>query len=286
MRTVSEAWVANFTEDASVPGRLAVLMDALNADATRNRQWVFDNATAANVVDATLTSSYDPSGATLPIETCTLQVENSVNDADEAPETHYDFSDIVNKTALAKPCTLDFSLGLAYDDGTVETLTITRQQLTDAEVSTDGQYVTFTTESFTKRLDKDIFYGGRYDAAGIPASTLFAEVLDDALFPVEGDWRYKVGTAVTSTVTPLWSRADAGVLQYLVGTSVVSDTVQLKTPDAFDYYHIDPALDTVRVYAPIPPVTHREALAMLAAYCGAYLTYRDDGSLDVLKIGA
>jgi glucose-6-phosphate isomerase/transaldolase/glucose-6-phosphate isomerase len=37
---------------------------------------------------------------------------------------------------------------------------------------------------------------------------------------------------------------------------------------------------------PMRPENLREALAMLAAYCGAYLTYRDDGSLDVLKIGA
>jgi hypothetical protein len=49
----------------------------------------------------------------------------------------------------------------------------------------------------------------------------------------------------------------------------------------FDYYTIDPALDDILVYIPIPVCTHREALVMLANYTGAYLIHRSDGTLAV-----
>jgi hypothetical protein len=261
MRTVTSKWTTNFTQDISASGLLVATLKALLADSTVDRTWTFDNATAGNVVEATVISTCDLSGATLPLESAILKVQNKTNDADASAAVNYDFTD-THKAELARPCVLNLSLGLTYDDATTEVLTITGQQLKTAEVSDDDAHVTFETESFTAHLDTSIFYGGRYDPAGIPAATLFAEVLADALFPVDGDWQYTLGDAncKTSTTRPLWAR-----------------------DDAFVYYHIDSAL-TQLVYLPIPPVSHREALAMLAAYSGALLKYRDDGSLDVIKV--
>lgn len=173
----------------------------------------------------------------------------------------YDFTDPNTKLALQNPGIIGVELGYFYGD-TFDSIPITRQAFTEAKLSDDDLYMTFSGESFITRLDKSNFYGGRYDASGIPASTLFAEILDDIEFPDEGQWAYRLGEAdckVSAAGTkPLWTRA------------------------GYDYYHIDSAFDSIMVDIPIPPVSHREALTMLAVYCGAYVLHRSDGSLDIV----
>ncbi|MBW2595131.1 MAG: hypothetical protein JRC93_04015 [Deltaproteobacteria bacterium] len=172
----------------------------------------------------------------------------------------YDFTNPYMKLELQKSGFIDAGLGYFYSAGDFDNIPITRQKFTESKISKDDKYLTVQGESFTTWLDTNIFYGGRYDGGGIAASTLFAEVLDDVDFPAEGDWGYVIG--------------DAGC--------VASDTTLIWERTGYDYYHIDSAFDTVMVDIPIPPVTHRKALTMLAAYCGAHLLHRSDGSLDIV----
>lgn len=184
--------------------------------------------------------------------------------ADEEPLS-YDFTDPDVKLALTNPGIIGVELGFIYSSGTYESVEITRQAFKEVKVSDDDLYVTFEGESFVTRLDKALFYGGRYDVSGIAASTLFAEVLEDVEFPDEGGWAYRLGDAncKVSNTQPLWQRT------------------------GYAYYHIDAAFDSILVNLPIPVVSHREALTMLAAYTGAYLKHRSDGSLDVVpSLGA
>lgn len=171
----------------------------------------------------------------------------------------YDFTDPVVKQALADPGIISINLGTIYADESFEEIPITRQFFTKSTISDDDLSTTFEGESFITRLDQTPFYGGRYDPAGIPASTLFAEIIEDVEFPEEGEWNYRLEdpNCRVSNTQPLWTRS------------------------GYEYYRIDPALDSIRVFIPIPVVSHREALTMLAAYCGAYLIHRSDGALDI-----
>lgn len=177
----------------------------------------------------------------------------------ESPDGPYSFTDPVVKRALNDPGIVSITLGTEYASGSVETVPITKQYYSQGVLSNDDLYVTFEGESFIGKLDTALFYGGRYEEGGIPASTLFAEVLSEIPFPPEGQWGYVLGDeeCKTSTTRPLW------------------------LTDGYEYYHIDPALDEVMVHIPIPVVTHREALTMLASYCGAYMLHASDGSLHI-----
>jgi hypothetical protein len=255
----SASWETNQASDVSAPSVLVGTVETHQmVDTTPvTNDWLADNLTAKNAITAQITSEFDYSRATLPFESCEVVVENAVYDGE--PATGYDFvrPDIVEK--LDAPGVISLSLGYRYDDGVIETVPMTQQILQPMTVSDDDLYATFKGLSFTSVMDPDIFYGGRYDPAGIPASTLFEEILTSARFPVRGHWNYILG-------------AD---------TCLVSDSLVLWDTDGHAYYTIDPAFDSVLVYIPIPPVSHREALTQLAAYVGAYLIHRDDGSLSV-----
>lgn len=216
---------------------------------------VGDSATADAVVQviAGLPFGVSPEGDTATVD-ATVKTTGGVDVIDE-----YEFTNPVVKQALADPGIISINLGTVYSAESYEEIPITRQFFTKSTISDDDLSVVFEGESFITRLDQFPFYGGRYDPAGIPASTLFAEIIEDVEFPDEGEWTYRLGDPAckVSNTQPLWSRS------------------------GYEYYRIDPALDSVLVFVPIPVVSHREALTMLAAYCGAYLIHRSDGSLDV-----
>lgn len=263
MRNTSTTWETNQLEDVSVPSLLVGTLEArkLNVDdADDYWRWNFDYA-RDNVISANVTSQTDLSRASMPIESCQIVIENKrdATKSENSDVAEYDFTSASNRAALENPSFLEVSLG--YDYGTsVESVGVTRQRLEKVTVDDSDLYVTFDGVSYTSRLDDKQFYGGRYVVGGIPASTLFAEILEDADFPNEGIWTYVLGDAncKVSNTQPLWDAS------------------------TFAYYHIDPALDNIKVHVPIPVVSHREALTTLAAYVGAYLVHRSDGSLHVL----
>jgi hypothetical protein len=256
---VSGRWEDNQLADAAAPSILIGYLEAREETAGEPilTRWELDNTTANNVTEAAVTHEFDYARVTMPLDSCSVTIENAAYD--DEPNEDYDFVRPETGVLLKNPTSIALSLGYRYFDGSTETVQSTRQIAQPAEVSDDDLYVTLSGLSFASVLDDDIFYGGRYDAAGIPASTLFAEILDEARFPTRGWWSYRLGDAgcVVSATTPLW------------------------TTEGFTYYTVDAALDSVMVDIPIPPVSHREALIMLAAYSGAYLIHRSDGSLDV-----
>jgi hypothetical protein len=252
-------WETNQDEDISAPSVLHGYIETRQGtigEPVVNR-WIVDTTTADNIIEASIVQEFDYSRATMPLESCSVTIENAVY-ADE-PNTDYDFIFADTAAKLDAPGTIDLSLGYRYDDDFVETIPMTQQILVGAKVTDDDLYATFDGLSFASILDDDTFYGGRYAEGGIAASTLFAEILESAQFPARGWWNYILG-------------ADA---------CLVSDSLALQSSDGYVYYTIDPAFDSVMVTIPIPAVTHRAALTMLAAYCGAYLIHQADGSLSV-----
>lgn len=263
MRSVTSDWTDAQAESITAPSRLEGYLQTVKLVSGGNdvtSRWDFGNSDATkNIIEATILSSMDVTRAAIPLENCTIVIENG-SLADE-PNTDYDFAASAVRAALRNPGTMDIELGYKFDNGNVETLTMTHQRLVGAKVSDDDLYVTIEGESFLARANDSTFYGGRFSPHGIPASTLFAEILEDVSFPNEGIWNYTLGSAnckISATGTrPLWD------------------------PSAYSYYTIDPVLDDILVYIPIPPVTHREALTMLTAYVGAFVLYDADGTIQV-----
>lgn len=161
---------------------------------------------------------------------------------------------------MENPGTVEFSFGYRYDNNAIESVLDVRHRLEGVEVSEDDLYATFHTESFAALLDTKTFYGGRYASGGISATDLFNDIFNDVDFPECGWWNYLLGDdgCVVSDDTPLWATAD------------------------FSYYSVDPYFDDIMVHIPIPPVTHREALTMLAAYVGAYILPSKGGSVVIV----
>lgn len=254
---VSDQWAANQFEDISAPSVLRGYVETRTVTAGQPvvTRWDIDNTTASNVISATITDEFDYSRVSMPLCETKVTVENATYAGDESAD--YDFVSLPVKAKLARPGSINLSLGYQFDDGSVEMVQSANQNLELVGVDDDDLYATFEGLSFTALLDDDTFYGGRYVSGGIAANTLFSEVLTSARFAARGYWNYILGesTCVVSNSLPLWATAD------------------------FPYWEIDSALASVMVEIPIPPVTHREALTMLAAYTGAYLLHRTDGSL-------
>lgn len=260
MRTVSAQWDANQLEDAAAPSVIIGYVETREEtegepDVVR---WDIDNTTANNVVEAEVTHEFDYSRTTLPLDSGRVQIENGVYD-DEPLDT-YDFTQQSTQAQLENPGTVEFGFGYRYDDNAVESVLDVRHRLEGVEVSEDDLYATFITESFASLLDTKTFYGGRYEVGGISATELFHDIFGDVGFPERGWWNYIVGadSCVVSDETPLWAVAD------------------------FSYYSVDPYFDDIMVDIPIPPVSHREALTMLAAYVGAYILPSVGGAVTIV----
>jgi hypothetical protein len=78
VRTASTTWSANQLEDASDPGRVNAFIETRDGGTPEviERWRVSNDPDVDNAISATTLSVFDPSGATLPIETCSLVVEN------------------------------------------------------------------------------------------------------------------------------------------------------------------------------------------------------------------
>lgn len=261
MHPVSATWIANqeaIAADPSIAVGYVESREPTEGTPTLHR-WLVDNTEANNAIKVTATHEFDYGRGAMPIEDCSATIENATYNHVEEPT--YDFSDAdVLALVTENPGSIQMALGYRYSDNSTEQVPWFNQMLTKVEVSDDDLYVTFSGESFTGVLDDETFYGGRYVGGGIAASTVFAEILTSARFPERGWWNYRLGedACVASTTLALWET------------------------DGFTYYYIDPAFDAVMVDIPIPPVSHRDALTMLAAYVGAYLVHRSDGALYVL----
>lgn len=258
--------MANQAEILSAPSELTASVESLEPVAGTDpisRRWIVGNPKIINnLVEARLELPFDPTRTMLPIQSSTLKIENATNyDVGLPPVEDYDFTQDANMRALGFPTTIDGELGFRYSDGSVERHQAFRHSLTDATIDDFNTYVTLNGESFLSQLDKGVFYGGRYDAAGIDAATVIAEILEDVTFKGEGGWNYVIGSAncVTSATLPLW--ADSG----------------------FDYWIIDPELARFKLYLPIPPVSHRQALQYVAAYVGADVWVNRNGQIVVSR---
>ena len=252
MKLVSRRWLKNQREIASAMSAMRVEVARLPyGSGDEVAYWTLDNLDNKNLVDCTLENEFDYSRATLPFPSFNFQLEN------EVPDDTYNF--VKAATPSSNPLTAEIHLGYRYDPSGVETVPMTQQIVIETENSDDDLLTRLSALGFTNALDDSTFYNGRYEEGGIPASTLFAEILDDADLPARGWWKYVLGRGdcETSETTPLWD--DLG----------------------YSYYHIDPAFDSVMVEIPIPPMSHRRALTVLAAYVGAYLIHRTDGSLHI-----
>lgn len=81
MRTVSAAWEANQLEDASDPGRLNAFIETRGGDPEVISRWRITNDTEIdNAISATVISAFDPTGATMPIESCSLTIQNGTTE--------------------------------------------------------------------------------------------------------------------------------------------------------------------------------------------------------------
>ena len=227
------------------------------------RRWLFDSRESVNnLVDARLELPFDPTRASVPIQSSILKVENGVNYAEGLPPVaDYDFTDPDNMRALGFPTTLSAELGFVYADDTSELVPSFYHSLVDAVVDDYDTYLTLTGESFLSQLDKGLFYGGRYASTGIDGVTLLTEILEDVVFRGEGGWNYILGSpsCVTSTTVPLW--ADSG----------------------FEYWVIDEELARLKVYLPIPVVSHRQAIQMVASYLGADVWTNRQGQIVISR---
>ena len=252
MRPTSDTWDANRLEDVAAPGvfegRLEVYEPITETEPETFEFSLDSHGVAQNIVDASWEQSFDYTRATVPFDSSTVKIENGPN--------RVDFGTSESARFLTYPGTIEFSTG--YDFTTsFEVVSACRHQFVAGELSDDDLYVTLKAQSFASALDGSLFLKGRYDPAGIPASTLFEEILSDVDFVERGWWNYVLGdeACVASTTLAMWS--DTG----------------------FDYWSIDPTFDDILVYLPIPPVSHRDALTMLAAYVGAYVFGSRDGSI-------
>jgi len=75
MRTVSAAWESNQEETASDPSRLDGFFETRDDDGF-TRWHVLNDAMFNNAVEATVNSIFDPTGTTIPLESCSLTVES------------------------------------------------------------------------------------------------------------------------------------------------------------------------------------------------------------------
>ncbi len=287
MRTVSAAWLTNQTEDIACPSRLDAWVDT--TDGVTPRHWIFSNSEEAeNVIEATVESIFDPTRDTFPVDSCSITIENAAFESDDAvAAADYDFTLAVNKTAIANPGQMGIQLGYAYDTGGYDAVLMTEQKLDSFEMSDDQTSATARGVSFTLRLDSEKFYDGCHHPNGISAHALFRELLDAMFTTEKPGWAYRVGQTtckVSNTVT-LWDRdtTDLGDWGYVLGAAAckVSNDLSLFSMPPSPYYTLDDALRTVLVYLPIPPMTYREALVRLAAYAGAWILHRSDGTIEV-----
>jgi hypothetical protein len=266
MEDRSATWIANQAEILSAPSELVSTVESLEPVAGTDpisRRWMVGNPKIINnLVEARLELPFDPTRTTLPIQSSTLKIENATNyDVGLPPVESYDFAQDANMRALGFPTTIGGELGFCYSDGSVERLPAFRHSLTDATIDDFNMYLTLNGESFLSQLDRGTFYGGRYEAAGIDAATVIAEILEDVTFRGEGGWNYVIGTenCKVSSTLPLW--ADSG----------------------FDYWLIDPELARFKLFIPVPPVSHRQALQYVAAYVGADVWVNRNGQIVVSR---
>ena len=266
MQDRSATWIANQAEILSAPSELVSTVESLEPVAGADpisRRWIVGNPKIINnLVEARLELPFDPTRTTLPIQSSTVKIENATNyNVGLPPVESYDFAQDANMRALGFPTTIDGELGFRYSDGGVERLPAFRHSLTDATIDDFNTYLTLNGESFLSQLDKGVFYGGRYDAAGIDAATVIAEILEDVTFKGEGGWNYVIGAenCKVSSTLPLW--ADSG----------------------FDYWIIDPELARFKLFIPVPPVSHRQALQYVAAYVGADVWVNRNGQIVISR---
>lgn len=227
-------------------------------------RWVISNENmAGNLVEFTLKERFDPTSLTLPFPEGQLKFVNGIDATGEA-NALYAFDDPTIKAAALKPTVFEIYFGVRYDDGTTEYLRMVSLEPNNFKVDNDNLYVEFDLVSLTNRLDEHTFYLGRpWGLFGdfTPLSGVIEEILLDAEFQSEGTWNYVLGQPECKVYgevdpLPLWSDA------------------------AFSHWAIDPELDNIGVgFWPTPPVSHREALALVCSYGYVFMNYEPDGSL-------